>query len=81
MKELSDQTPRKPLRSPTWLYGCLALLLLAQIALAGLAPPPQWISGDTPAKWYVRSGQWRADARTLVAGVRFLFDLDGGVRK
>jgi len=59
-----------------WVCCSLAVLLAAQIALAGLAPPQDSNGGNTHAKWYIRSGQWRADARTLVAGVRFLFDLN-----
>ena len=31
---------------------------------------------DSYAHWYLRTGQWRADARTVVAAVRFLFEVD-----
>ncbi len=61
--------------------GLLGLLLIA--ASAWMAPgllqpggPFRDQSGPWRAGWYLRSGQWRADLRTLVAAVAYVVDQD-----
>ena len=67
-----------------WL-GLLGLLLIA--ASAWIAPgllqpggPLRDRSGPLRAGWYLRSGQWRADLRTLVAAVAYVVDQDEGAQ-
>ena len=67
-----------------WL-GLLGLLLIAAsawIALGLLQPggPLRDQSGPLRAGWYLRSGQWRADLRTLVAVVAYVVDQDKGAQ-
>ena len=67
-----------------WL-GLLGLLLIAAsawIALGLLQPggPLRDQSGPLRAGWYLRSGQWRADLRTLVAAVADVVDQDEGAQ-
>ena len=67
--------------------GLAGLLVLVVVAIALCerswtkdrpASPPTWQSAATtrtpPGSWYIRSGQWRADARTAVAIVRYLLE-------
>ena len=67
-----------------WL-GLLSLLLIA--ASAWIAPgllqpggPLRDRSSPLRAGWYLRSGQWRADLRTLVAAVAYVVDQDEGAQ-
>jgi hypothetical protein len=52
------------------------VLTLACAAFAVFAPrlgAPGWTKGRW-SEWYLRSEQWRADAQTVVAAVRFLLE-------
>ena len=63
----------------TWLVALLLVALpLAFGALNYLVPKvPNGVQGTTVRMgWYLRSGQWQADARTLVAALQFLMDPD-----
>ncbi len=63
-----------------WL-GLVGLLLLSTFTWIGfdcLQPsgPHRDRTGPLRASWYLRSGQWRADLRTLVAAVAYVVDQD-----
>jgi len=59
----------------------IALLLIAlgfSRALDYLAPKVAGVPRGTGARicWYVESGQWRADTRTLASFFQLIFDID-----
>ena len=67
-----------------WL-GLVGLLLLSTftwIEFDGLQPggPLRDRTGPLRAGWYLRSGQWRADLRTLVAAVAYVVDQDNSAQ-
>jgi hypothetical protein len=59
---------------PLLLFVCLtaAVYLLPPTTPGSAAPYPQNSSLDSRARWYIESGQWRADAATFVATVKYL---------
>ena len=60
--------------------GLLALLPLSFTALDYLVPKAasQDQRASTRAGWYLRSGQWRADVRTIAAAFEYVIDLVPG---
>ncbi len=68
---------------PATLVLALLMLSLSAVGLLYVLPPPPPVtvngpgyphkpSLDTRLAWYFQTGQWRADARTLAALVRYL---------
>jgi len=61
---------------PAILPLAFVMLFLASVLVLYLLPPPAPVAsapGPNPRlNWYLQSGQWRADARTLIAVVRYL---------
>ena len=70
------------MRLGRWVALVLLALTLGGTALVQVLPPPRPTptapssraghSADGGLGWYFQSGQWRADARTLAAMVRYL---------
>ena len=63
-----------------WL-GLVGLLLITVSTWIGFdllqsGGPLRDRTGPLRASWYLRSGQWRADLRTLVAAVAYVVDQD-----
>ena len=58
-------------------FGLLVILPVSFTALAYLVPkaPSQSQRASSRAGWYLNSGQWHADVRTLVAAFEFVIDL------
>jgi hypothetical protein len=70
-----------------FLIGVLSLIAIAAASVtcgtsggntAATAPNRMGRSQSTVASRYIQSGQWLADARTVMAAVRFLFEADIG---
>jgi len=66
---------------------CLVLLLLVSVTVVLIENCPPWSGPGTGAVThfagltrYVRAHQWSADARTLAAAARYLFQAEGGVQ-
>lgn len=78
MMHLNDRTecsrePARPWRSWLAKTGIASLLLLALVAGSVTLVVPR-VSSHLRVGWYLRTSQWRADARTAVAIVRFVLE-------
>jgi len=64
------------------LVGLLLLTTFTWIGLAGLPPGGSIRDRNGPLRfgWYLRSGQWRADLRTLAAAVAYVVDQDNSAQ-
>ncbi len=75
---------------PVAVAGLILVMLVAagfQPWSAGLKGPQVRTTSTTPGRgqgagngWYFRSGQWRADGRSLLAAVRFLMEPEAPVK-
>lgn len=56
--------------------GLLVLLSVGLVVTEYLVPEPssRSLGASSRAGWYLRSGQWRADVRTLAAAFEFVMD-------
>lgn len=82
----SDRRHRAELGRSGW--GATAVLLVGWLLLAGMAlrsdvrkdtvllPPGVHSVRHATVPWYVRSGQWHADIRSLAAVWRYLTDVE-----
>jgi len=64
------------------LVGLLLLTTFTWIGFAGLPPGGSLRDRSGPLRfgWYLRSGQWRADLRTLAAAVAYVVDEDNSAQ-
>ena len=81
---LNDRTeynpePARPLGPSLAKTGIVSLLLLALVAGSVNLVVPR-VSSHLRLGWYLRSSQWRADARTALAIVRFVLARGPGLR-
>jgi hypothetical protein len=74
MKQPASTAAR--LLKPAVLVLVFLMMFLGPVVILHLLPPPAPVASAARSNprlnWYLRSGQWRADAQTLIAVVRYL---------